>query len=151
MTPENLLIPRIKVMKDWPGRRDFEVGQVITLDKTFGDGSPMWEIEDCQGKRTYIMAFFKMFPAEFRLMEWWEERLPEEMSEYVKDVFRPGMKNDIFVYRIKKHFKRNMTSVDCGIKSDGKYWEDENGFSHLYIHYSPATESEYNTFIEFKK
>lgn len=142
MTPENLLIPRIKVMKDWPGRRDFEVGQVITLDKTFGDGSPMWELEDCQGKRTYIMAFFKMFPAEFRLIEWWEERLPEEMPEYVK-----GLKSVRKLISVEYH---GGTLDDNKTEYPSILCEGESIWSPIWL-FLPATESEYNTFIESKK
>lgn len=80
----DLLIPRYEVISDWPGRKDFVVGEVVTLDKPFSPQYQMYEIVDCQGPRKYINSFFDMFPLQFKRLEWYEKRKIDEMPEYVK-------------------------------------------------------------------
>lgn len=136
----DLLKPRIKVMKDWPGRKDFEVGQIITLDKKFVDGSPMWEIEDCQGVRTYIMAFFEMFPAEFKKLQWWEDRENELAGTFI----RAGDLD-------KRHtcYKLIEKLPDCEIWK--MVCDDREHHYPLNGNITPITETEYLNYINSKK
>lgn len=145
MTTDELLMPRYKVIADYPGTV-FDVNQILEVSG------------DCAGSnRTGSGVLSKSvykpekYPAIFRPMPWYEERKVGEMPEYVKNTYREGMVNDIFVYAVKKHFTRDMTGVECGIKEDAKYWTDENDFSHLYIHYAPATLQDFNDYINSKK
>lgn len=77
---QELLKPRYKVIADYPEieRHNIRIGDVITrsesamyADKT-QDGTPVVAIDH------------EIFPAVFRRLEWWEERSPEDMPEYVK-------------------------------------------------------------------
>ncbi|HRP30490.1 MAG TPA: hypothetical protein PKV73_01295 [Agriterribacter sp.] len=136
MTVEQLMQQRILVANDWPGRRDFEVGQIITLDKVFGNGSSMMEITDCQGTRTYVKEFFEMFPLHFRFLEWWEERDEKDMPGYVKDEYG--------VYKVMNNWYDLDSDGCCSAHTfrDNKFYAK---------HVLPATEQEYNDYInQFK-
>jgi hypothetical protein len=132
MTVEQLMQPRVKVTTDWPGRRDFEVGQILTLDKVFDNGSPMIEIADCQSTRIYVKEFFEMFPLQFRFLEWWEERDEKDMPGYVKDEYG--------VYKVMNNWY-DLDSDDC---CSAHTFRDNKFYAKDVI---PATEQEYNDYI----
>lgn len=140
LTHDELLKPRFKVMKDWPGRKDFEVGQIILLDKVFCNGSPMCEIEDCQGKRTYIMAFFEMFTQEFKLVAWWEERKEWEMPEYVKG-------EDGNIYKVRYYEQYNFLWMESKTKEKVSTWAVND---KVMCFFEPTTETEYLNYIKQK-
>lgn len=64
----DLMKPRYKVIADWPGS-PLVVGQILIPegDKLDKDG-------------------FAKHPHLFQPLQWWEDRKPEEMPEYLKDV-----------------------------------------------------------------
>ena len=64
MTVENLMMPRYKVIADYPGMDDsYEIGEVL--------------------KPAYT-GIVDAYPHLFRKLNWWEERKVEDMPEYVK-------------------------------------------------------------------
>lgn len=84
MTPEQLLIPRYKVIADYPGS-DFKVGQIIELENEItGEFSSVWNY-NIYGPSpwVYSQSDFDTYPAIFRRMNWAEERKPEDLPEYV--------------------------------------------------------------------
>ena len=127
---EDLLKPRYKVIADYPDS-EFKIGDIKTV--TGGD-------------LRFTEGYFNAYPAIFKRIEWYEDRERNEMPKYVKDVFRPGMVNDIYVYCVKKHFTQDCTPIGGKVREDKKYWVDKNDFSHLYNHYEPADETEYQNF-----
>lgn len=137
LSVEELLKPRYKVVSDWPGRKDFEVGQVIVLDKKFSPQFQMYEIEDCQGKRQYINSFFEMFPLQFKKLQWWEERDKSTMPKYVK-------------------FPEGHHNIEKGgvVEVFNWYKYPDACIFHNHINAGwmlPATETEYNDYLKTKK
>jgi hypothetical protein len=64
MTVEELLMPRYKVIADYPGMDDsYEIGEVL--------------------KPAYT-GIVDAYPHLFRKLNWWEERKVEDMPDYVK-------------------------------------------------------------------
>ncbi len=84
MTPEELNFPRFEVLTDWPSMRDFSVGQIVILDKKFSPQYMKYEIEDCQGVRSYITKFFTMYPHLFKELKWYQRRIYTDLPKYVK-------------------------------------------------------------------
>jgi len=70
MTVEELLMPRYKVIADYPSS-PYYVG----------------EIKDRLGDN--VAAHFAKYPHLFRKLNWWEERKVEDMPEYVKPIVAP--------------------------------------------------------------
>lgn len=108
---EDLLKPRYKVIADYPNS-EFKVGEILGQ---------------------FAMPINKdSFTNIFRKLEWWEDRKPEEMPEYVKQ--KNG--NTKAVYKVRTHFDFQ----------DDKGWgfvADHDGINRYYHAYLPATESEY--------
>lgn len=79
-----LLKPRYKVVADYPGNRDFPVGKIIEFHP-WESCRDYWEhsVEDCQGKRSWLEQFFIDYPNIFHKCDWWENREPNEMPEYL--------------------------------------------------------------------
>lgn len=77
MTKEELLKPRYKVIADYPCAI-LEVGQIINTYE-----SAMAYVTESE------KACLKDYPHLFRLLQWWEDRKPEEMPEYVKCITTP--------------------------------------------------------------
>lgn len=138
MTTEELLKPRIKVIAPWPGMEDddYEVGQIYTGTE-----------EDLN------ISMIEMFPHLFKRLEWWEERDKKDMPDYVKQT---GMVDSFdnpvpdWYLKVKKHF-------NCGTGE----WRDDSfrvfcaypdnrtiGTNMNYSGFEPATESEYQSFIQ---
>ncbi len=65
MTPEELLIPRYKVIADYPGN-EIKVGKVFEPNTDWPE------------------SYLKKYPHLFRKLEWWEERELGDMPGYVK-------------------------------------------------------------------
>ena len=124
MTVEQLMMPRYKVTNNWPSMRDFELHQVVTLDKEFSPQYRMWTITDCQGERNYITKFFDNYPHLFQPLPWWAERKVEDMPEYVKD-------GNGEVYKIKEwdNFSSPHIYVDTTIHSN---WREDCTESILF-------------------
>lgn len=100
MTPQELLKPRYEVIADFPKNWN-KVGDIIE----YSIGQP--QILYLNGKDTVPI---ENYPHLFKRLEWWEERRPEDMPEYVKvlgemkpfDVFKDSWKN--FLAQTKSEF-----------------------------------------------
>lgn len=117
MTTEELLKPRYKVIADYPGC-PFKVGQVLE------------KVKVASGKE-FVRGMFHQpedFPANFKKLEWWEERKPEDMPEYLNFPSR------------KMFFK-----VDKWHKS---YFIIDGRQKMQYRHYIPATAAEYEAYMQ---
>lgn len=131
MSIEELLKPRVKIIAPWPKMgKAFKVGEILTFEEesTYfvskrGRGISNFEIDNCK--------------ANFRKLEWWEERRPEDMPQYVK--LDPKKEDDYFIplSRIFKVYK-----WDEGFA----YIDPKNKFDLLdnrRLDFIPATEAEY--------
>lgn len=119
MTKEQLLKPRYKVIADYP-ESIWEVGKI--LDRDWG-----WNGDDETGFKNHISHY----PHLFRKLDWWEDREPGDMPEYVKDL------------KTNKIFKVADESQDFRI------WHTEGEIEFRFIKnsgYEPATEEEYNAY-----
>ena len=121
MTKEQLLMPRYKVIADYPDS-DFNVGEI--LDRDWG-----WDGNDEEGFKKSI----SMYPHLFRKLEWWEERKIDDIG-YI-------LVNSDFHYGIAKPIKilGDAWGNDI-VRLDG--WK----FDVQLKYCSPATEEEYLTF-----
>lgn len=125
---KDLMIPRYKVIADWPGSLSIEVGQIITGN--VGEvGAEMFRLD--------------AFPHLFRKLNWYEERDIEYMPKYVKLSF-DGKTH--FVHKVERWTREN---------SDGQpLYEYFNKVNYLTIgcvsELLPATEEEYNDYINSK-
>ena len=78
MTPEELLIPRFKVISDYP-ESPFSIGDILKYNSVLDMYIYFYEDGDV------ISINPKYYPAIFKPLEWWEERSIEELPEYVKN------------------------------------------------------------------
>jgi len=122
MTVEELLMPRYKVIADYP-HNPYKVGDLLEeftktafkLTVTY-NGNSMDETQ----ANTYPASAIEKMPHLFRKLNWWEERKVEDMPEYVK--YHNG--------------SISLLTKDM-IEAGGIVLED----------YLPATEQEYNDYI----
>lgn len=118
---EDLLKPRVKIIAPWPGMEedDYKVGQIVTGDSELNLNTEMIE----------------KHPHLFKLLEWWEERKPEEMPEYVKFTNSVSAEYMGFVRKVEKWE---------GSLEDWRAYFD--GYKFKWLHAQdlfPATEAEY--------
>src|SRR6478752_5959492 len=129
MTPENLLNPRYKVIADYPGC-PFKVGQILE------------KVKVASGKE-FVRGMFHQpedFPANFKKLEWWEERKPEEMPEYVKSIMQEytyGVKVGVII-KVKEWAR--LCDAMYAIQS-----RKEEYHASCFI---PATADDYNTYLQ---
>lgn len=99
VTVEDLMKPRYKVIKDWPGMEFFRIGEIIITksELIYCDG---------QGKK------YSDYPHLFKKLEWWEERSKNELPEYLR--FKEG-------YPMKVE-KWDLKNEQGWIASDGRTW-----------------------------
>ena len=122
MTPEDLLTPRYKVIADYPGC-PFKVGAVLEKVKTV---SGKW----------FVRGMFhdpEDFPANFKKLEWWEERKGNEAPKYIKS-------NNI-VYKVDRWSKSFQDThwLGCFVNKT-KYIPCEE--------LTPATSDDYNAYLQ---
>jgi hypothetical protein len=137
MTVEELLIPRYKVIADFPGN-EWEVGVVFEkLDKTAGWLSPCFNINI--GMR---IETAEKYPHLFRKLEWWEERDFDLTGMYI----RVGDKD-----KPHEYYKLVEKVEYRGFELWGMI--DPTGHKHYYPlnETFPATEKEYNDYIKQKQ
>lgn len=85
MNKEQLLMPRFKVIANYPGS-PYKVGKIITLNKIYGT-SPAALISAYAGNAEthyWPLHEFEKYPAIFQRLEWWEERAIENLPQYCK-------------------------------------------------------------------
>lgn len=128
MTPEELLKPRYKVIADYPGC-SCEVGTILIPDES---GELMNKKAGYSWSVTRVLEKdVKKFSHLVQKLEWFQERKPEEMPEYVKSI--PEKKG---YYEVKKVKQR-----------DGVFIEFDEKFTEWRVdHCLPATLEEYNAY-----
>lgn len=72
MSNEDLLKPRYKVIADYPGNNN-NVGDIITI-----------ETAKTKEAEQLVCGWYDKYKANFKRLEWWEDRKIEEMPEFVK-------------------------------------------------------------------
>lgn len=133
----HLMQPRYKVIAPIPFLKNdtvingaIEVGHVFTLSLQ-KNGQYGLEYKRTGWTGVYYDAYFNDYPANFRRLQWWEDRQPEEMLsvQYVKD------KSSGKVYRV------------ADPSQNGRIWHVDGEIEHRFITrgwYEPATLEEYN-------
>ncbi len=123
MTTDELLKPRYKCIAGWPHMEleNISVGDVLYL-KNAGNSEDVWN------------SMLSIFPHLFRKLEWWEERLPEDMPQYVK----------------RRHTSRGANQSWIIEKIDGQFFVFEEWAQKGFMELLPATEQEYLTMEENK-
>ncbi len=128
MTPEQLLRPRFKAIADYP-RSQCNVGDI--LEHFVGDGFIL------NGVGLTSESDLKKYPHLFRRLEWWEERKPEDMPEYVK---RKYITYSTTVFKIER-WDETMQIGFCS----------EHCINILVEDTIPATQTEYDNYINSNK
>lgn len=129
MTQENkvaeLMKARVKCIgtddKHYPGS-PFKIGEILLVDSA-GDRSAIGLSRNERGESYWLIP--KDYPHLFKKLEWWEDRKPEEMPEYVKMMDGPV-----------KGTVRKMSELEFPY--------------HVYYKFLPATKSDYDQYIKQK-
>lgn len=117
MTVEELLKPRTKCIAPYPGSK-FELGEVMSTEDF-----EFWTNGDDP----------KKYPANFKMLEWWEERSPDQMPDYIKD--------NGCVYKVRAHHR--------GVNKD-VFRDDLINYPWYYTGKLPATREDYEAYINSK-
>jgi hypothetical protein len=125
MAPEELLIPRYKVIGPYPFS-PYNVGDIISTDP------PLKTFIAAQTERYSLFMPIKRMedmPNLFRLMEWHEERKIEEMPEYVKVTREDCVKDTGLYCKVYKWsvFDEKFPSVA------GHFGAELEGYTPLYL------------------
>lgn len=130
MNKEELLRPRYKVIADYP-KSIFKVGEILHVG-SMGDLLYC----DTNGPR------MSQYPHLFKPLQWWEDRKPEDMPEYVKFKHYPNGENDFSIVKVDGVFvMHDFTSIGYfGIKY-------KNGGGNIYTSFTPASEQEYLDYL----
>ena len=122
-----LMEPRVKLIAGWPGCQ-WNIGTVFP--------------ENFIGKdKDQVDLYLHLF----KRLEWWEERKPEDMPQYLRmikgsEYFKPG------VYHVKEYMAINgWQDVHSGFLSDDNNSLGSTGW------FSPATREEYIAFLNQNK
>ena len=126
MTTEELLKPRYKVIADYPNCT-FSVGQVLVQDDK--EETDFWT-----GDQLYTDRYPKQYPHLFKKLEWWEERKPEDMPEYVKD----NTSIPKVIRKVDKHFWNERYEMKEFKPDENTYVSEKRTYN--YNGHSPATE-----------
>lgn len=124
MTIEQLLQPRIKCINPFLGmkREGWELGLVYTIES--------WNDDNL-----FVYKLPAEFPHNFKLLDWWEERKPEDMPEYVKT------NNKDYEFSVQKVVK---------YRDDYLITQEWDQYQSIKI-FVPATKEEYDQFIKPKE
>lgn len=135
----DLLAPRYKVIADWPSLDEIVIGDIIEGD--------IFESE------SLFNTPMNDYPHLFKKLEWWQERKPEEMPEYIKFTddyigFKRGQ-----VYATCENWTDDIDdSCDIYFMKD-KLSKEEYG-NHIAIPggdwIQPATEEEFLNYLKSK-
>jgi hypothetical protein len=137
MTPEQLLIPRYEVNEHGYPDMIFEPNQIISLNRIDKDGNPYWRLRK---GANWFKPFFNKFPNIFKPLQWWERREEKDLPQFVIWNYQKGddMQMKFHVAKVtgwsqgnfRVHAERTITTSDCWL---------------------PATEEQYNNYINSKK
>lgn len=147
--------PRYKCLQHFPGNISFKIGEIYSTNSwgnLINDG-----VLKSQG--TTIKFSFNpiLFPMIFKKLEWWEDRLIEEMPKYLRyNTLHSGSRHHQFHNTVIKPFKYHENSVSIveeqwfenwiAVYISEENWTGVNGStSSLHInHFIPATEEEFS-------
>jgi hypothetical protein len=146
MTPEQLLVPRIKVIDKYPGMEaePFYVGQIITLTMHESDGYIHIPLKHIPG--SYMRKeFFETFPNIFQPLPWYLDRKQEDMPAFIKC--------DERVWKIKE-WKKDIIGWFYPMNEVDAEGESEN-FANIKWHFAkekfvPCTLAEYEAYQQSK-
>lgn len=129
MTPEELLIPRFKCIAPLPFQPEkdmYKVGDIFTDDgKTVAKN---------QNRDPVYSVVWQEYPHLFKPLQWYEDRAPKDMPEYVK-------------YKSENVWKVIEHTPD-GCRLQGSL---EGGFWARYKNLHPATKEEYESYLKEKE
>lgn len=138
MTPQELLIPRYKVIGPYPGSF-YEVGEILTpkTDEELKVAAGIDELWHCLSEKEYVSKEeMDKCSTVFKLLHWSEDRKVEDMPEYVK---------------VNEHGKK---FIPEGIW-EVKYFQDDcshfrlcSGLAGTSYWVEPATEEEYDASVK---
>lgn len=132
MSIEQLMKSRFKVVADYPNS-PFRCGDILEI---VADPVDKWYCY--RTGRTYNVEV-KSYPKVFQSIEWWQDRNPEEMPEYVwYDATGFSPKEKLIVLKVAKWVE----------EPDGEVWADANdpiGYCTYHMP-RPATIEEYNQY-----
>lgn len=132
LSVEELLKTRFKVIGDYPDSQ-FKVGEILYIPnhKAF----PTWfQTNRRSNNEGRFEAVLEKYPNIFKKLFWWEERQPEDMPEYVRQI------------RSQKIIK---SEYDFPKLLSGPFVENYTTSPHSYIFYFvPATKEEYDNQIK---
>lgn len=118
----DLMKPRYKVINTYP-HSTYQIGETI-------DGT----------RAEFLKEHFDSFPHLFQKLEWWMDRTPEELPEYVKRI-------NGFVFKVEYWKGENFKGVPLFSVSDSidpfGLWDASD--------YLPATAEEYETYQKLKE
>lgn len=127
MTTEELLKQRYEVIMPYP-EMDWKVGEVLDRNWSWGEDDESG-FNDC----------IDNYPHLFRKLHWWEKRSAEEMPEYVKtDQNWTGFE----IIKVSEYYGQNREFFT--------YEGDTGDYQYCTSWTLPATESEYNNYINSK-
>lgn len=144
MTPEQLMQTRFEVIAAYPNMTE-DVGDI-------------WEFVAIEEEhymykniRTQLACFtdvpLSVFPANFKLLQWWEKRSIEDMPEYgvvvAESINGNYWKGNVVKFG-KDHF---WNSNEFGLDKNG--FVQSYGGIYIYV-FNPATEQEYTDYINSK-
>lgn len=127
LTPEQLMQPRYKVIADFP-HSSMWVGMIFIPEKK--------EIK-----------FYDKYPHLFKRLEWWEDRKIEDMPAYLKfdderlSITSYGNDVEPEIHKVKNHWYKICSS----------FMSEWRNVDYSYRAFMPATEQEYNTYIQSQK
>lgn len=135
----DLMTPRYEVVADYPESK-FKIGQTVTLKEIH----PYSGYSFIMGDFVLSPEWFVKYPHLFRPLAWHEKRDIKDMPQYVKKSFsKEVIKIDEISnleLMISKGFVMDENTAD--ITAFG---------SAFFNHYIPATEQEYEDFVNSKK
>ncbi len=126
----DLMAPRLKLILDYP-YCDFEVGQIITLDKKTPNG--MYWHEYTEEEPLHILEGEPFYPGIFQPLPWWSERRIEDMPDFIK--WKDEIAGDTPVIKISEFGKWE----NCNYIK----WNRGGGLLISGDEQLPSTESEY--------
>lgn len=119
MTPEQLLIPRYKVIESYP-KSPFKIGDILykyEFEDTYNycySTNPDILLQGTTGDKRDV----ENFPKIFKKMSWWEDRNPEDLPKYLKE-------NDtgLIVKPTEYFIDGNLAAYYTGVKEKKGKWK----------------------------
>lgn len=111
----DLMATRWKVIADYPSNDEYKVGQII------------------ENIGPHYSELLSRYPHLFQPIPWWSDRKPEDMPEYVKNIYTSVLLK-VFRWRADNHFFDTLNKNESGEA----------------MYYQPATFAEYTEFTNSK-